>query len=67
MLTPMVQANMTSSKTDFAVAGISKTIVGGASARLIKTARTTNPAVKANTNGKTLLRWVWRYGVAMIY
>ena len=54
----MVQANMTSSKTDFAVAGISKTIVGGASARPVKTARTTSPAVKANTSGKMLLRWV---------
>ena len=55
---PMVQANKTNDRSDFAVTGISKTIVGGLSARLIKTARATNPAVKANTNGKTPLRWV---------
>ena len=64
---PMVEANMNNSKSDFAVTGISKTSVGGSSARPMKTARTANPAVKANTSGKTLLRWVWRYGVAMIY
>ena len=64
---PMVEANMNNSKSDFAATGISKTSVGGSSARPMKTAGTANPAVKANTSGKTLLRWVWRYGVAMIY
>jgi hypothetical protein len=34
---------------------------------VVRTARASNPAVKANTSGKTLLRWVWRYEVAMIY